>query len=80
MVTITTATMIRDAIADALDPDVLIDTDNIDVVCEGSEVWLSGTVESLAAFRRADLAALSVPGVSVVHNDIAILIPALDRP
>ena len=79
MATITTATMIRDAIADALDPDVLIDTDNIDVVCEGSEVWLSGTVESFAAFRRADLAVLGVPGVGVVHNDIAILIP-LDRP
>jgi osmotically-inducible protein OsmY len=80
MATITTATMIRDAIADALDPDVLIDTDNIDVVCAGSDVWLSGTVDSFAAFRRANLAAQGVPGVGVVHNDIAIVTSALDRP
>jgi osmotically-inducible protein OsmY len=75
-----TATLIRDAIADALHRDVMIDVDNIDVVCEGPEVWLSGTVDSFAAFHRADVAARNTPGVGAVHNDIWVRVPTLDRP
>jgi osmotically-inducible protein OsmY len=73
------STLIRDAIADALHHDVVIDVDNIDVVCEGSEVWLRGTVDSFAAFRRAEMAARDTPGVRAVHNDIRILVPMRDR-
>jgi osmotically-inducible protein OsmY len=67
--------LIRDAIADALHRDVTIDVDNICVVCDGAEVWLSGTVDSFAAFRCAEVAARDTPGVCAVHNHIRILVP-----
>jgi osmotically-inducible protein OsmY len=72
-----TATMIRHAIAEGLHHDAVLDADNIDVVCDGPDVWLGGTVDSWAAWRRADLAARSTPGVRFVHNDIHILVPRL---
>jgi osmotically-inducible protein OsmY len=72
-----TSTLIREAIADPLQRDVTIDVDNIDVVCDGSEVWLSGSVDSFAAFRCAEVAARDTPGVHTVHNDI--LVPPLGR-
>jgi osmotically-inducible protein OsmY len=72
-----TSTSIRHAIADALHQDAVLDADNIDVVCDGSDVWLSGTVDSWAACRRAELAARSSPGVRSVQNDIRILVPRL---
>ena len=75
-----TSTLIRDAIADALHRDVTIDVDNICVVCDGAEVWLSGTVDSFAAFRCAEVAARDTPGVGAVHNDIRILVPPFGRP
>ena len=74
-----TPATIRHAIADALHRDAVIDVDNIDVVCDGPDVWLSGTVDSFAACRRAELAARESPGVGLVHNDIRILVPTLER-
>jgi osmotically-inducible protein OsmY len=75
-----TVALVREAIADALHRDVTIDVDNIDVVCDGAEVWLSGTVDSFAAFRSAEVAARDTPGVGAVHNEIRIVVPPLDRP
>jgi osmotically-inducible protein OsmY len=75
-----TVALVREAIADALYRDVTIDVESIDVVCDGAEVWLSGTVDSFAAFRCAEVAARETPGVRAVHNEIRILVPPLDRP
>ena len=75
-----TPATIRHAIADALHRDAVIDADNIDVVCDGPDVWLSGTVDSFAACHRAEVAAWESPGVGLVHNDIHILVPRLERP
>jgi osmotically-inducible protein OsmY len=75
-----TSALIREAIADANYRDVMKDVDNIEVVCDGPEVWLRGTVDSIAAFHRAEVAARETPGVSAVHNDIRVLVPTLDRP
>ena len=74
-----TPATIRYAISGALYKDAVIDSDNIDVVCDGPDVWLSGSVDSFAAWRRAELAA-HTPGVGVVHNDIRILVPRLETP
>ena len=75
-----TPTTIRYAIADALHHDAVLDADNIEVVCDGDDVWLSGVVDSIAACRRAEIAARDAPGVSVVHNDIRIQVPRLELP
>ena len=73
-----TPATIRHAIADGLHRDAVIDADNVDVVCEGPDVWLSGSVDSFAAYRRAELAARESPGVRHVHNDIRVLVPGLE--
>jgi osmotically-inducible protein OsmY len=75
-----TSATIRYAIADALPDDAVIDCDNIDVVCDGPDVWLSGSVDSFAAWRRAELATRDTPGVGAVHNGIRILVPRLESP
>jgi osmotically-inducible protein OsmY len=75
-----TPATIRYAISDALHHDAVIDSDNIDVVCDGPDVWLSGSVDSFAAWHRAELATRDTPGVGVVHNDIRILVPRLEAP
>jgi osmotically-inducible protein OsmY len=73
-----TPATIRHAIADALHHDAVLDVDNIDVACDGSDVWLSGVVDSIAACRRAEIAARGTPGVRFVHNDIRVQVPRLD--
>jgi osmotically-inducible protein OsmY len=73
-----TSATIRHAIADALHRDAVIDLDNIDVVCDGADVWLRGQVESWAACRRAENATRATPGVRFVHNEIRILVPTLE--
>jgi osmotically-inducible protein OsmY len=75
-----TVALVREAIADALHRDVTIDVDSIDVVCDGPDVWLGGTVDSFAAFRCAEMATRDTPGVRTVHNEIRIVVPPLDRP
>jgi hypothetical protein len=37
-------------------------------------------VDSIAAFRCAELAAREMPGPRAVHDEIRILVPPLDRP
>jgi len=44
------------------------------------DVWLSGSVDSFAAWRRAELATRDTPGVGAVHNGIRILVPRLESP
>ena len=48
-----TSTTIKNAIADGLQHEAVTDVDNIQVACDGPEVWLSGQVGSWAACRRA---------------------------
>ena len=75
-----TPVTIRYAITEALHRDAVVDLDRIDVVCDGADVWLSGTVDGFAAWRRVEAAVRGSPGVGVVHNDISILVPRWDRP
>jgi osmotically-inducible protein OsmY len=75
-----TVALVREAIVDALYRDVTVDVDNIAVVCDDAEVWLSGTVDSFAAFCCAEMAARDTPGVQAVHNEIRIVVPPLERP
>ena len=75
-----TPATIRYAISGALYKDAVIDSDNIDVVCDGPDVWLSGSVDSFAAWRPRRIGDADTPGVGVVHNDIRILVPQLETP
>ena len=75
-----TSTTIKNAIADGLQHDAVTDIDNIQVACDGPEVWLSGQVGSWAACRRAEVATRATTGVRIVHNDIRVLVPTLGLP
>jgi|EndMetStandDraft_8_1072994.scaffolds.fasta_scaffold2088957_2 osmotically-inducible protein OsmY len=75
-----TSATIKSAIAHGLQRDAVTDGENIQVACDGPEVWLSGQVGSWAACRRAEVAARGTTGVRIVHNDIRVLVPTLDLP
>jgi osmotically-inducible protein OsmY len=74
---IPTSASVKQAVADALHRDAAIDAASIDVVCDGEDVWLSGAVQSWAAFCHAERAAQATEGVGVVHNDVRIHVPQL---
>jgi osmotically-inducible protein OsmY len=73
-----TSTSVTTSIASALHRDATIDSDNLTVVCDGPDVWLSGHVQSWAARSHAESAALATPGVRFVHNNVRIDVPRLD--
>ncbi len=50
----------------------VLDANRIDVQVEGSEVTLRGTVRSWVERHEAEKAAWSAPGVTAVHNYIAV--------
>ena len=68
---------IDDAIADALRRDAVADAHGIVVRCDGGVVWLSGHVQSWAAYIHAEQAARATPGVRRVQNDIEVRTPPL---
>jgi osmotically-inducible protein OsmY len=72
-----TPAIVTQAIADALCRDAKMDAARIIVVCDGEDVWLSGAVQSWAAFGLAERAASATPGVRFVHNDVRVNVPQL---
>ncbi len=64
--------IIAENIENALDRNVDIDMDTVDVKVVGGEVRLSGTVTGWAAYRTAQNIAQFTPGVTDVRNDLSI--------
>jgi osmotically-inducible protein OsmY len=63
---------IREDVCDRLSDDPFIDASDIEVRVEGSEVILSGRVESREAKRRAEDMIESISGVSNVQNQLRV--------
>lgn len=63
---------IREDISDRLSDDDSLDASDIEIKVNGSEVTLSGTVETRAAKRRAEDIAEAVSGVSNVQNQLRV--------
>jgi osmotically-inducible protein OsmY len=63
---------IREDISDRLADDDSVDASDIEIKVSGTEVTLSGTVESRVAKRRAEDIAESVSGVSNVQNQLRV--------
>ncbi|MFP4162747.1 MAG: BON domain-containing protein [Chitinispirillaceae bacterium] len=65
--------IIAENVVDALDRNVDIDIDTLDVEVEKGAVTLSGTVPGWSAYRAAQSIAQFTPGVTDVQNDLAIV-------
>ena len=63
---------IREDVCDRLSDDYVIDASDIDIKVNGSEVILSGTVDSRNEKRRAEDLAESVSGVTNVQNQLRV--------
>jgi osmotically-inducible protein OsmY len=63
---------IREDISDRLSDDDSLDASDIEIKVSGSEVTLSGTVETRLAKRRAEDIAEAVSGVSNVQNQLRV--------
>jgi BON domain len=63
---------IREDVSDRLTDDPYVDASEIEVNVSGSEVTLSGTVDSREARRRAEDIAESVGGVTHVQNNLRV--------
>lgn len=63
---------IREDVCDRLSDDPIVDASNIDVLVAGSEVTLSGTVESREERRRAEECVERISGVSHVQNNLRV--------
>ncbi|MGN6399676.1 MAG: BON domain-containing protein [Flavisolibacter sp.] len=63
---------IREDVCDRLCDNSMIDASDIDIKVEGSEVILTGTVESKEDKRRAEDIAESISGVSNVQNQLRV--------
>jgi hypothetical protein len=63
---------IREDVCDRLSDDYVIDASDIDIKVNGSDVILSGTVNSRQEKRRAEDLAESVSGVTNVQNQLRV--------
>jgi osmotically-inducible protein OsmY len=63
---------IREDISDRLTDDPFIDASEVEVHVEGSEVTLTGTVDSRASRRRAEDLAERISGVTHVQNNLRV--------
>jgi osmotically-inducible protein OsmY len=63
---------IREDVCDRLSDDHSVDASDIDIKVSGSEVILSGTVESREAKRRAEDIVESISGVTNVQNQLRV--------
>jgi osmotically-inducible protein OsmY len=66
---------IREAVAEELSRDPLLDAAGITVRNIDGNVALSGTVPSYPLYREAAEAARSVAGVTSVHNHLEVVLP-----
>lgn len=63
---------IREDVCDRLSDDYVVDASDVDIQVKGSEVILSGMVDSREAKRRAEDIAESVSGVTNVQNQLRV--------
>jgi osmotically-inducible protein OsmY len=63
---------IREDVCEMLSQDSHVDASDIDVAVKGTEVTLTGTVESRMAKRRAEDLAERVSGISHVQNNLRV--------
>jgi osmotically-inducible protein OsmY len=63
---------VKKRIKSALHRDIEVEAGNIEVIVDGSDVTLRGTVHSWTERDAATRAAWSVPGVYTLHNDLQI--------
>jgi osmotically-inducible protein OsmY len=66
-------------ICDRLTDNPFIDASDIEVTVHGSEVFLTGSVDSAIALRQAEEIAAEVAGVGHVHNRLGIRSAAGER-
>ena len=64
--------LVAESLVSALDRNVYVDAEYIDVHVNGGVVTLSGSVSSLPAFRAAEETAEHTPGVVEVRNELVI--------
>jgi len=64
---------IQDAVRSALQRQAELDAEHVTVDFTGSRVTLSGIVQSMGERRAAELAVWSVPGVTHVDDELAIM-------
>ena len=71
---------IREDVCDRLSDDYVIDASDIDIKVNGSDVILTGTVNSRNEKRRAEDIAESVSGVTNVQNQLRVSSSAYGSP
>ena len=67
---------VKHKIEETLQRAAALDAKNIDVIVRGGEVTLRGTVRSFLERHEAEKAARAAPGVTIVHNEITVDVPA----
>ena len=67
---------VKQKIEETLQRAAALDAKNIDVIVTGGEVTLRGTVRSFLERYEAEKAAWAAPGVTMVHNEITVDVPA----
>ena len=67
---------VKQKIEETLQRAAAFDAKNIDVIVTGGEVTLRGTVRSFLERYEAEKAAWAAPGVTMVHNEIRVDVPA----
>ena len=67
---------VKQKIEETLQRAAAFDAKNIDVIVTGGEVTLRGTVRSFLERYEAEKAAWAAPGVTMVHNEITVDVPA----
>ena len=67
---------VKQKIEETLQRAAALDAKNIDVIVTGGEVTLRGTVRSFLERYEAEKAAWAAPGVTMVHNEIRVDVPA----
>lgn len=63
---------IRNKIKAAFERNANIDADKINIVADGNKVYLEGTVNSWAEYDEAERSVWTIPGVSVLENNLQL--------
>jgi len=68
---------VKKKIKEAFQRSAMVNSENITVETIGNKVILKGTVRSYAEKVDAEKAAWSIPGITIVENELEIAVPAL---